>query len=163
LEEGALIDGFALFYQYRSAMLAHAEHVFDDEFAVQDELSALGELHRQPVLKSKFVRSVDSPFTQILDVVAGLFSKYFDFLDQNTPDRLVAARADLTSQQLETLHLIKSLIEKIDDECNICSITQLQLASTGNTASSCFPAINRMRRANVLAGRRVCLLSYASD
>ena len=117
LEVGALIDGLSIFYHNRGEMFARSEHIFDEESSVQNELSAMEQVNGLPPFKCKFISSDSSPLTQVSDVVAGLFAKYFDFLENGTSDGLMAARAALTPLQLETLGLMKLLIEKSHDEC----------------------------------------------
>lgn len=116
-EEGALIDGLSVFYHNRGELFPHSVHIFDEESSVQKELLAMGGQDGLPPFKCKFVKSDNSLLTQVSDVIAGLFAKYFDFLDNATSEALVATRAALTPLQLETLELMKLLIEKSHDEC----------------------------------------------
>lgn len=116
-EEGVLVDGLGVFYQNRGTMFIHCEHIFDDEFSVEDEIAILNKSAYPPKLNYKFVKSVESPLTQISDVVAGLFAKYFEFIERKTLDELVEIKSNFSPQQFEALELIKSLIEKSDKEC----------------------------------------------
>ncbi|VVM95038.1 hypothetical protein PS619_03026 [Pseudomonas fluorescens] len=117
LEEGVLVDGLGVFYKNRGSMFRYSEHIFDDEFSVEDEIAIMNKSAISPMLKYKFVKSINTPLTQISDVIAGLFAKYFEFIDRKTVDELIAVKAKLNPQQSEVLLLIRRLIEKSNDEC----------------------------------------------
>ncbi|MFL9910457.1 DUF3800 domain-containing protein [Paraburkholderia sp. RL17-337-BIB-A] len=116
-EAGALIDGLSVFYQHRGQLFANSTHVFDDEFSVDDDLALLHEADPGIEFSHRFVNSLNSPLTQISDVVAGLFAKYFEFIERNSVDTLVAMRDSFNPFQMEALGLMGGVIDKSDQEC----------------------------------------------
>ncbi|MFS2072753.1 hypothetical protein ACEN9D_28780 [Pseudomonas sp. CT11-2] len=141
LEEGVLVDGLSVFYQNRGLMLSHSEHIFDDEFSVEDEIAVLNRSGQSPNFKYKFVKSIETPLTQISDVVAGLFAKYFEFIEKNTLSDLTIIRKKLSPQQLETLNLIRALIEKSHDECEHLLFYVMTLSEHKKHVSFMFPDV----------------------
>ncbi|MFM0557747.1 hypothetical protein P0D69_43450 [Paraburkholderia sediminicola] len=117
-EAGALIDGLSLFYQHRGRLFGSSFHVFDDEFSVDDELAVLHRADPSIQFRHRFVNSLNSPFNQISDVVAGLFAKYFEFIERNTVGDLVAIRDTFNPFQTEALGLMREVIKKSDRECH---------------------------------------------
>ncbi|UST88447.1 DUF3800 domain-containing protein [Pseudomonas siliginis] len=116
-EEGVLVDGLGVFYQNRGSMFSGSKHIFDEESTVQDDFEKFNRSASLGSLDYQFVKSVDTPLTQVADVVAGLFAKYFEFIQRKTFAELVEIRGSLNPQQLEALELIKALIAKSDKEC----------------------------------------------
>ncbi|MFM0172130.1 hypothetical protein PQR33_22700 [Paraburkholderia sediminicola] len=116
-EAGALIDGLSVFYQNRGQLFANSTHVFDDEFSVDDDLAELHEADTSLQFRHRFVNSLNSPLTQISDVVAGLFAKYFECIERNSVDTLIAMRDAFNPFQTEALGLMRGVIDKSDQEC----------------------------------------------
>lgn len=116
-EANVLIDGFSVFYSNRASTFSYSEHIFDEEFTVQEEIDSLQASGLGPVMQYRFVKSHLSPLTQVSDVIAGLFGKYFDFIDKNCVEELAQMKAGFNSIQNENLALMKSLVEKTHDEC----------------------------------------------
>lgn len=139
LEEGVLVDGLSVFYQNRGTMFSHSEHIFDEEFSVEDDIALFNRTSDCQKLKYKFVKSIETPLTQISDVVAGLFAKYFEFIDKNTLSSLSETRARLSPQQLDTLSLIKALIEKSHKECEQFLFYVMTASEHQKHASFMFP------------------------
>jgi hypothetical protein len=68
-------------------------------------------------IRYRFVNSRLSPLTQVSDVIAGLYGKYFDFIEKKSMAELSAIKAGFNSLQTENFELMKSLVEKTHDEC----------------------------------------------
>ncbi|MFJ1259936.1 hypothetical protein [Cupriavidus sp. CuC1] len=115
-EPGVLVDGLTIFYDHRGTMFPNSEHVFDDEFSVEEDLAVLNRARSGGTFKYRFVNSLDSHLTQVSDVIAGLFGKYFEFIERNELDTLLEVKAKFNRFQAETLRLMKAVIEKSDDE-----------------------------------------------
>ncbi|KVA33741.1 hypothetical protein WI44_15350 [Burkholderia cepacia] len=116
-EAGLLVDGLSVFYQNRGVMFKNSMHVFDDEFSVEDDLKILNSDTSRARIKYRFVNSVDSHLTQISDVVAGLFAKYFEFIERNTMKQILNMKSKFNRYQQETLRLMREIIDKSDNEC----------------------------------------------
>ncbi len=116
-EPGMLVNGLTVFYQHRGKMFQNSVHVFDDEFSVEDEMEVLNKIQADGSFKYRFVDSLNSPLTQVSDVVAGLLGKYFEFIERNDLDTLLELKSKFNPFQAETLRLMRAVIDKSDDEC----------------------------------------------
>ncbi|HGS5719708.1 TPA: DUF3800 domain-containing protein [Vibrio cholerae] len=113
-----LIDGFSVFYNDRSTKFKHSQHIFDDENTIEDEFNKLL-VHDKKLseLDYKFIDSKDSVHVQLSDVVAGLFNKYFTFIEQNSLEDIIEIKNNFNSLQKKNVELLKELINKSDSEC----------------------------------------------
>ena len=116
-DENILIDGFSVFYQHRAGLFPHSQHVFDEEDEVEEDIMKAAAYEVPPKIQCSFVKSVLSPLTQVSDVVAGLYARYFDFIEKSTYEDLATLGAGLAPLQRENLALMKALVEKTDEEC----------------------------------------------
>lgn len=116
-EENVLIDGFSVFYQHRTMSFLHSEHIFDEEDEVEGDIKLIVTDETHGKIQCRFVKSILTPLTQVSDVVAGLYARYFDYIEKSTHDDLVVLAARLNPRQQKTLALMKALIEKTDREC----------------------------------------------
>jgi len=118
LDKDLLIDGFSVFYNDRSTKFKHSQHVFDDENTIEDDFNRLlGHDKKLSELDYKFIDSKDSVHVQLSDVVAGLFNKYFTFIDQNSLEDIIEIKNNFNSLQKKNVELLKELINKSDAEC----------------------------------------------
>lgn len=117
-DKDLLIDGFSVFYNDRSTKFKHSKHVFDDENTIEDDFNKLlGHDKKLSELDYKFIDSKNSVHVQLSDVVAGLFNKYFTFIDQNSLDNILEVRNNFNALQKKNVGLLKELINKSDAEC----------------------------------------------
>lgn len=116
-EENMLIDGFSVFYQHRAQSFPNSTHIFDEENEVEKAFLAMQAHKELPPVQCSFVKSIDSPLTQVSDVVAGLFARYFDFIEKHSQAEMEKKRRDFSQVQRENMELMRSLVEKTDDEC----------------------------------------------
>jgi len=116
-EKGILVDGFSVFYYNRMVSFPNSVHFFDEESKIEKKIASLNRNAKQSNIQYKFVKSANTPMTQVADVVAGLFAKYFDFIVRHSNAELANFKARFNVSQLETMSLLKALIEKTDVEC----------------------------------------------
>ncbi|MEP1383060.1 MAG: DUF3800 domain-containing protein [Paraglaciecola sp.] len=114
--EGELISEFMVFYLRNLYLYKNSKHVFDEEHQIEDNLKDFPLTENSvPLNNYEFVRSHDYKAIQISDVVAGLFGKYFTYLKNVSDEQLIMDKAELTSQQLETLGALKKIIDVSDE------------------------------------------------
>lgn len=116
-EENMLIDGLSVFYQHRAQSFPNSTHIFDEENEVEEAFLSMTAHSYMPLVRGRFVKSMDSPLTQLSDVVAGLFARYFNFIERNALEEMEEMRRGFNHVQRENIGLIRSLVEKTDAEC----------------------------------------------
>jgi hypothetical protein len=118
-EENLLIDGFSVFYESRIKQFPHSQHVFDEEDEVEREFNKLAAYELLPTTRYRFINSKLDPFVQVADVIAGLFARYFDFIEKNSYEDLQNLATRLTHHQKKNIDLMRALIEKTDERCSV--------------------------------------------
>lgn len=112
-----LVDAFAVFYRYRGMAFPNSKHIFDVEEVVKESFESSlphdGELKK---LDYQFNVSHDNLFIQVSDVVAGVFQKYFAYLNANRIEDIKNVRDNLNPIQKANLKLFRELINKSDSE-----------------------------------------------
>ena len=93
----------------------NASHVFDRETYIEKALSTVEMRDGERRIDYRFVDSKDSICVQLSDVIAGLFGKHFNYLQDNTLARLLERKAAFSNRQRETLTMITKLIDRSDD------------------------------------------------
>ncbi|HDU3663266.1 TPA: hypothetical protein RFW42_004825 [Klebsiella pneumoniae subsp. pneumoniae] len=112
-----ILDAFSFFYRHRATEFSQSKHIFDVEEIVKEEFDKQKE-HDEELAKVdiSFVVSDDNYFVQVSDVIAGLFQRYFHYINANKLIDVKAVRESLNPLQLKNMELFKSLISKSDDE-----------------------------------------------
>ncbi|MCC8364960.1 hypothetical protein J8V57_01470 [Xenorhabdus sp. PB61.4] len=112
-----LVDAFALFYRYRGMDFPNSKHIFDVEEVVKESFeSSLPHDEELAKLDYQFDVSHDNLFIQVSDVVAGVFQKYFAYLNANRIEDIKNVRDNLNPIQKANLELFRKLINKSDSE-----------------------------------------------
>ncbi|MBK0019120.1 DUF3800 domain-containing protein [Kosakonia sp. S42] len=112
-----ILDAFSFFYRHRATEFSQSKHIFDVEEIVKEEFDKQKE-HDEELAKVdiSFVVSDDNYFVQVSDVIAGLFQRYFHYINTNKLIDVKSVRDSLNPLQLKNMELFKSLISKSDDE-----------------------------------------------
>ncbi|HGW5401908.1 TPA: DUF3800 domain-containing protein [Klebsiella pneumoniae] len=112
-----ILDAFSFFYRHRATEFSQSKHIFDIEEIVKEEFDKQKE-HDEELAKVdiSFVVSDDNYFVQVSDVIAGLFQRYFHYINTNKLIDVKAVRESLNPLQVKNMELFKSLISKSDDE-----------------------------------------------
>ncbi|MDT4308413.1 hypothetical protein RPN21_07645 [Klebsiella aerogenes] len=112
-----LVDAFAVFYRYRGMDFPNSKHIFDVEEVVKESFeSSLPHDEELVKLDYQFNISHDNLFIQVSDVVAGVFQKYFAYLNANRIEDIKNVRDNLNPMQKANLELFRKLINKSDSE-----------------------------------------------
>ncbi|EOD6327556.1 DUF3800 domain-containing protein [Providencia stuartii] len=112
-----LVDAFAIFYRYRGMEFPDSKHIFDVEEVVKESFeSSLQHDDELVKLDYQFDVSHDNLFIQVSDVVAGVFQKYFAYLNANRIEDIKNVRDNLNPIQKANLALFRELINKSDSE-----------------------------------------------
>ena len=112
-----LVDAFAVFYRYRGMEFPDSKHIFDVEEIVKQSFEA-SIPHDEELVKLdyRFEVSHDNLFIQVSDVVAGVFQKYFAYLNANRIEDIKNVRDNLNPIQKANLDLFREIINKSDKE-----------------------------------------------
>tara|TARA_R110000765_G_scaffold334281_1_gene424694 strand:+ start:21201 stop:22253 length:1053 start_codon:yes stop_codon:yes gene_type:complete len=112
-----LISGFSIFYWRNLYLFINSRHVFDDEPCIEGDIEGLGfTVQGKELTNYEFVRSHDSKEIQISDVIAGFLGKYFSYLKESSAEAVKADKQVMSSKQKETLLVLKSLIDRSDEQ-----------------------------------------------
>lgn len=112
-----LVDAFAIFYQYRGMQFPNSKHIFDVEEVVKESFESSLQYDEKLVnFDYQFDISHDNLFIQVSDVVAGVFQKYFAYLNANRIEGIKSVRDNLNPIQKANLALFRELINKSDSE-----------------------------------------------
>lgn len=112
-EPNVLIDSLDFFYYSAIVHFDGSVHIFDHEYEVEENLLSSSGLENH---NFQFVNSVNNIEVQLSDVLSGLLSKYFEFLSNNSLERLEEEKNLLNEQQKNNLLIFKSILIKSDDE-----------------------------------------------
>ncbi|HGS6329423.1 TPA: DUF3800 domain-containing protein [Klebsiella variicola subsp. variicola] len=112
-----ILDAFSFFYRQRALDFSQSKHIFDVEEIVKEEFDKQKEFDEDLAnVDISFVVSDDNDFVQVSDVVAGLFQRYFQYINENKIIDVKSVRASLDKQQLRNIELFRAIIEKSDNE-----------------------------------------------
>ncbi len=105
------------FYLERCKVFSKSKHIFDEEPYVSKTFSEIQLFENGvPVNNWEFVKSNDSIFVQVSDLVAGLLRKLFIFLDKNSLMQIAYAASELDEQKINNFNTIYGLICKSDSK-----------------------------------------------
>lgn len=113
-----LVDGFSVFYRKRAEDFSSSKHIFDVEDVIRDKFEQ--ERQSNPKLSKlsiDFSVSHDNEMIQISDVIAGLFQRYFKYLNLNKIDDIIHVRRNLNRIQQRNINLLQEAVNKTDREC----------------------------------------------
>jgi hypothetical protein len=110
-EDGVLVDGLAHFYQFLVEERSDGIHIMDMEQVVERDIKI-----RAPKLigdgRISFVESKQNRLVQLSDLVSGVVSRYFQFIDDNSHLQLVQSLESMSAVQLANLDLLRRLFDK---------------------------------------------------
>ena len=132
-EKGVLIDGLSFFYSSRLRSFNHSTHVFDNEYNIEKEIND-SLIWDEGISNTtfKFVESIEHKKVQVSDVVAGLFMRYFTFLNQHELMDVRKIKLNINSTQSENIDLIKSLMYKSAAECEQFLLYSMSISENDN-------------------------------
>lgn len=115
-EKGILIDDFVHFYTTRLSVLSSSNLTLDNEgdiinYLQQTPLFMDGKL----LVNYQFVDSKSNTFVQLSDIVVGLLSRYFAFVDKKWDD-IKKDLDQLTDTALQNLHLLNEILAYSEQE-----------------------------------------------
>lgn len=117
-EDHVLIDGFAADYMSRMGIFQGSTHIFDEISEVQEVLESTpidGEFLFNRAAFC-FVKSHDSKWLQLCDIVAGIMASFFTFANRVTVEEFVPMIGALNEQQKRNLVLLHRLMKKSTDK-----------------------------------------------
>lgn len=117
-EDDILIDSFKDQYLRPIYMFPNSVHIFDEEDTIQKELEFYRIKYKERFVDYKFMKSVDSIAIQLSDAICGLLGSYFNFLEEHSMIELLKFKDALNPRQIQTLDLLRELIEKSDSISN---------------------------------------------
>lgn len=115
-EDRTLIDNFTPFYINRISHFPRSRHIFDEEAQVAKRLSELAfMLDGAEIHPYSYVTSHDSDLTQVADVVAGAFGKFYSYLAATSFEDIRAARAAMSPVQVRNVRLLCQVMERTSE------------------------------------------------
>jgi hypothetical protein len=115
-EDRTLIDNFTPFYINRISHFPRSRHIFDEEAQVAKRLSELAfMLDGDEIHPYTYVTSHDSDLTQVADVVAGAFGKFYSYLAATSFEDIRAARAAMAPVQVRNVRLLCQVMERTSE------------------------------------------------
>lgn len=109
-ERGILIDDFVHFYTTRISVLASSHLTLDNEGDIIAYLQKTPLFMDEKLLANhQFVDSKSNTYIQLSDIVVGLLSKYFAFVDKKWAD-IKDDLDQLTDTALQNLHLLNEIL-----------------------------------------------------
>jgi len=108
-----VIDSYFHFYLRPIGVLSSAQHVFDNEYQIQEQFNKYELLYNDKKADNYcFVNSVDNPFIQVSDCIVGLLGKYYTYINGIDIDGAYKMLNTITSEQEQTLKLLAQIIYK---------------------------------------------------
>lgn len=115
-----LIKEYYLFYLERCEILSKSTHIFDEELTVQEQFKNIRLFENGKEIKNySFVKSDDNEYVQVSDLVVGLLSRLFIFLDEHSFQEFMIWRYELSEIQIKNFCMIYYLICKSDGKCKL--------------------------------------------
>lgn len=115
-EDRTLIDSFAQFYINRICHFPRSRHIFDEEAQVAKKLSEvtfmLDDIEINPY---SYVTSHDSDLTQVSDVIAGVFGRFYSYIVATSLEDIRAARAAMSPIQVRNVRLLCEAMERTSE------------------------------------------------
>ncbi|WP_347028378.1 DUF3800 domain-containing protein [Intestinibacter bartlettii] len=113
-----LISEYYLLYIDRCIILSKSTHIFDEEKTIEDHFKDIKLLEDKKEIKNyKFVKSHENLYIQVSDMLVGMLSKLFIFLDETSSDSLIEYKNNLSEKQINNFCLLYNLIKKSDMRC----------------------------------------------
>lgn len=111
-----LISNFMVFYLQKLYLFKNSKHIFDEEHSIEEllKIDPLTE-NGKPFKNYEFIKSHDVKAVQISDVIAGLLGKYFTYFKNVSFLQVKLDKESLSAQQLDTLGVLRRLIDVSDD------------------------------------------------
>ena len=114
-EDGELIRDFSSHFLRSVYVFRNATHVFDRETDIEMALRTTEVREGDRRIDYRFADSQHEEGIQLSDVVAGLFGKYFTYLQEHQLPMLLERKSHFAVQQLENLALLRELIDRSVD------------------------------------------------
>lgn len=115
-KDRTLIDSFAQYYTHRIYLFPRSRHIFDEEGKVAEELSKVTfMLDGIDVNPYSYVASHDSDLTQVSDVIAGVFGRFYSYLAATSLDDIRADRAKMSQIQVRNVRLLCDAMERTSE------------------------------------------------
>lgn len=116
-EPNMLIKEYYLFYLERCEIFSKSLHIFDEEKAVEKNLSNIQLYEHGKILNHyKFVKSHENIFVQISDMIAGLLRRLFIFLDEKSIGEIKSLAKKLNENQINNFNILWRLISRSDEK-----------------------------------------------
>lgn len=116
-EPNMLIKEYYLFYLERCEIFSKSLHIFDEEKAVEKNLSNIQLYEHGKILNHyKFVKSNENIFVQISDMIAGLLRRLFIFLDEKSIGEIKSLAEKLNENQINNFNILWRLISRSDEK-----------------------------------------------
>lgn len=116
-EPNMLIKEYYLFYLERCEIFSKSLHIFDEEKAVEKNLSNIQLYEHGKILNHyKFVKSHENIFVQISDMIAGLLRRIFIFLDEKSIGEIKSLAEKLNENQINNFNILWRLISRSDEK-----------------------------------------------
>lgn len=105
-----LISEYYQFYLSRISVFSSSTNIFDEERNVQKQLKKIVLHDNGDILKNySFVKSTKSKYVQISDMLVGLLSRLFAFLDSHKKDEIIQISNSINDIQLNNLEIMYNL------------------------------------------------------
>lgn len=116
-EPNMLIKEYYLFYLERCEIFSKSLHIFDEEKAVEKNLSNIQLYEHGKILNHyKFVKSHENILVQISDMIAGLLRRLFIFLDEKSIGEIKSLAEKLNENQINNFNILWRLISRSDEK-----------------------------------------------
>mgnify|MGYP004467425763 FL=1 len=116
-EPNMLIKEYYLFYLERCEIFSKSLYIFDEEKAVEKNLSNIQLYEHGKILNHyKFVKSHENIFVQISDMIAGLLRRLFIFLDEKSIGEIKSLAEKLNENQINNFNILWRLISRSDEK-----------------------------------------------
>lgn len=115
-EDRVLIDSFSHFYINRICHFPQSRHIFDEEAEIAKKLSEVTfVLDGIEINPYSYVTSHGSDLTQVSDVVAGVFGRFYSYLAATSVEDIRADRAAMSSIQVRNVRLLCEVMERTSE------------------------------------------------
>lgn len=114
-EEYLLQEDYSLFYAEPIMKFTKSHHHFDEELSIQEKIVDMINKYSTGLSNYEFIDSKDNTMVQISDLVAGIFGRFFPFINTTPSSDFRRIISELSDTQIDNCYMLNVLMSKSDE------------------------------------------------
>lgn len=114
-EEYLLQEDYSFFYAEPIMKFTKSHHYFDEELSIQEKILDMINKYSTNLSNYEFIDSKDNTMVQISDLVAGIFGRFFPFINATPSSGFRRIISELSDTQIDNCYMLNKLMSKSDE------------------------------------------------